>query len=1059
MAEIHIALVGGIDQTTDTKLLPDGRLSALSDVRFRKHGKIGPRNGYSTGAGGVAAVASAEYANGHTLLLTDRTSISGHPIIDVIADGVGGRTDYGVDGSSTGTTGYNSSLTSLGGVTRRPLAVTSTTGCMSCDIVNTGVYLLAVSSDGDIFGGTADPLPRGIVSVFDAGTLKQQTAQMLGETFAGVETSNLHAQLVGAFVLIFYAKGTTAIRMERWTAGSLGTVPTVSTAAATVATATSATAARYAHVAPYDSTKCLLCFQSGATTMEWGFVSSSGVYTQMATWAVTNTVRPCICRVGNAGTDVAVVWNDGATFDVGTGYFGRWSAAGAVVTAATALSGFASVAFPFASGYPIVAPAAITGDIVLAAICKVTAPTGTHTLFQNAAATIQDVCPFMVPASLPFTLGNGFYVWMVDATKSFSGGSPLALGTYRLLDVFRTTITGAGSIPLGPGGKPQVGGAANLKALPAKYMTDVSARNDNRNSVASTPSQSPMPGCVATACLLPVLGADSVFGPQLTYVEQGTLAERLQPATLQGQTMFSGPRVCVYDGARFYASGLFNGPAELYLTDLGVVASGLGAGTYQYCAVWERVDSLGQRTLSAPSNPVSITVIANTKVQIQVSTPPPCGNNGRAGLNNGFDYYRRFYRTLAGGSVFYALPVLAATATLVDVLPAATYNQSVQPASDVSADATISDNEVLYTQGAQGGLSGILQNDEPPSAKFVAAGSDRFILGGLDEPSAVQLSKLVFPGEAVRWSASAAFKQYIDADVTGVAAQDGQWLVFSRVAIFAFGGEGPDDSGQGTFTEPVKLPSAVGCLSGRSICATPIGLFFQGEAGIYLLPRGGGTPQWIGQRIQDELASFPVVTTTYFDQTAGVAYMACCNAAGSAGILLGYDINQNEWFKDNVQTTVIVTIAKFNGQLLLNGNITQISAAWKDNYTGAQDIVVAPVIATADIRPFGVLGAGRTRKAVLLGEFRSASNVTMLVEVSTDSGTTYTTIGTFTMAGTAGTAFRRECLLPRPRETAFRFRVTLTPSASTVEAPVINAITLEVFKSEGTPRLAASERA
>jgi hypothetical protein len=1055
LSELHVPLVGGIDQAVDTKLLPDGRLSALSDVRFRKQGKIGPRNGYAAGVAGVAAVASVEHAPGHNLMLTDRTGLGNGlaPQVHVTLDSTGGIGEFAT-GAVANTYGYNSSLTSLGCVTRRNMAVGVSAGCMSCDAVNTGGgYLLFVHTDGDLLAGSASPTSKGIVSVFDAGTLKQLTADPLQDTASSIAVTNAHAIVVGSFVLIFTARATTAIRMERWSVGSLGSPPTKQTNPINAATATSATAAKYAHVAPYDSTNGLLCFQSGATTMEWGYVDNAGTYTQKATWSVTNTVRSCICRVGSGSTNVVVVWADGATFGAGNLSYGVWSSTGSVVTATTALDAGGTVA-----GYPMVAPVAVGAGYVFAWSQDNGAgmpPLVNATRFNNPGIGPVNFINNMVPASLPFALGNGAYIWMADAVKTGAGGSPLALATYRLFDVHRATGEG-------PGGIPQVGGAANLKALPGKYMLSFAAQNDNRVSVAAATSQSPMPGCAAAATVLPVLGADSVYSPQLVYVEQGSLSERFQAAQLQAQTLFSGPRVCAYDGARFYASGLFGGPAELYTADAGAVGySSLGAGTYQYVAVWERVDALGQRTFSAPSNPVSITVAANHRVDLTVTAPPSCGNNGQpTSGTTPFDYSVRFFRTLNGGTIFYAIQVNqnVSAAGLVNALPAQT-SRTVQVAFDISSDATIALNEVLYTQGAQGGLSGILQNDEPPSAKFIAAGSDRFILGGLDEPNAVQLSKLVFPGEAIRWSASVAFRQYIDADVTGVAAQDGQWYVFSRNAVFAFGGEGPDDSGQGTFTEPVKLPSAVGCLSGRSICQTPLGIFFQGEAGIYLLPRGGGTPTWIGQRIQDEIASFPIVTATYFDQAAGVAYMAACNTAASAGILLGYDVNQNEWFKDNVQSTVISNIAKFNGQLLLNGNITQVTGAWKDNFTGSQDIVVAPVVTTGDIRPFGVLGAGRTRKAVILGELRSASNSTMLVEVSTDSGTTYTTIGTFTMAGTAGTAFRRECLLPRPRETAFRFRVTLTPSASTVEAPVVNAITLEVFKSEGTPRLAASERA
>ncbi len=1042
MPEVNIPLVSGVDEAVDTKLLPTGALSVLTNGRIRKPGKIGPRNGYDGTelAPSSLIVASAEMQVGYTLSVKERSLVNELPQIEAIVETNAGTVlnTSTTPAVGTGAVSRNSSLTTLGGVSRSVVPFPCVAGDAASDLYGAGKYLVCAHCDMDVIGGSATPLGVVTTTLYDSATLRPLGNSVLDTGGGGVAATNPHIVAIGTTFLIFCARGAT-IRVGTWDSTSASTSPFQAGTAVCV-TATSVAAAKLFHVAPYDSSNVILCFQSAATTMEWGFVNASGVYTQMATWVVVNAVRNCLCRVGNGSSNIAVIWADGATFSTGNCSYGVWDSAGAVVTAATALDSTGEVA-----GFPMVAPIATTGGIMLVwSNDRGPAATNSNKTTTRLAGSSTYALFNMVPASLPFTLRSGTYIWMADAAKTRSGGSVIGPATYRLYDALFLSAAG---------GLPAAGGCANLKALPAKYMLGFNSSNDNRRQVVSCGSQSPMPSVSAAVTVLPVLGNDGLFAPELTYIEDGVLAERLQTCKTQNTLFFSGPRVTVYDGSQFYPSGLFSGPAEIYAADGGVVASGLGAGTYQYVAVWELRDGNGQRTFSAPSNPVSITVIANTQVNLTASGAPPSSNRGHPAVTLVADYSLVWYRTLAGGTVFHrieALPRVAGTA--LDIA-------SMTATADIALDAAISDNETLYTQGERGGLSGLLQNDEPPSAKFLAAGSDRVILGGLDDATAVQFSKLIFPGEPIQWTSSDSHRAIVDEAVSGVAALDGIWYVFTRSAIWAISGAGPDDSGQGSFDVPRRLPSPVGCLSGRSLLETPDGLMFQGQSGIYLLPRGGGAPVWIGDKVQDTLASYPIVTATYFDKSESLAYFACCNSAGSQGIVLVYDVEHAAWSVDSISNTLVTTISKFNGSILLNGRLQQLSGAWKDNFTGAQNLVVPTVTTTGDIRPFGILGHGRTRKVVILGEHRSASNSTMLVEESADSGATYTTIGSFTMAGTAGTSFTRECLLKYQLGTAYRFRITMTPSASTVEAPIVNAVTLQVFKSEGTPRLAASERA
>lgn len=1042
MSEIDIPLGGGIDQSIDTKILPNGALSALTDVRFRKLGKVGQRRGYQyANITNAAVLASAEYAPGHEVHILDKSQADVQPRVAVSAMAVSGTVEYISPGNSGFQgVGANAAIANLGCPSRLMLSQFVAGGVSASDVAYAGNFIYVAYCDSDVISGTATPAPTVTVDVLDAATRKVLRTNPLE---IGTNPRNPHFVVVGTKVLLFYTIGTTAIRCAIFdsTSALLFDVPTT----VTTATATSATAAQYHHAAIYDSTTAILCYQSGAAVMSWGTVDVAGTFTSKATWAVTNTVRPCMCRVGNASTDVAVVWCDGATLGAGTVSYGTWTIAGAVATATTLLDNNNGGR---AAGFPVIAPIGFTTGVIAAWNHDSSGvPDRNYVgVFRNGVTNLACI-PDAAIVSIPFTLGTGTYAWIADAVKTRSGGSPLAFGTFRLWDL---SLAG-GTLPSGIGYSPCT--VAPLQALPGKYALATSANNDTRRSVVAVPGMSAMPGVTCVATSLPVLGADGVYRAELVTLEAGPLAERLQSAIIQGQLFFSGGRIAVYDGANYYESGLYGGPAELYAGDGGVVGSGLDAGTYQYVAVFEWIDVLGQRHLSPPSNPVSITVAANHKVTL-TATGPIC--SGRLGAAGSFQSIAtRFYRTLAGGTVFYL-----ANASPVGI---GTYGGAYATYDDISNDATTSTREVLYTQGAQGGLSGILQNDEPPAAKFVWAGSDRLILGGLEDPSGVQFSKLVFPGEPVRWSASEAFRVYIDSPVTGVASLDGMWFVFSRSAIWAFSGQGPDDAGNGDFSSPRRIPSSVGCLSGRSIVETKDGLMFLGQAGIYLLPRGGGAPEWIGERVQDVLVTYPIITCALFDKREGLAYFGCVDATGTTGTILIYDVNYGQWQQDTFNSSMpLATLSKFGDSMVLNGWYRQSTTLFADNPAGS-NVSVVPVITTGDIRPFGTLGWGRTRKVCVLGEIRSTSvTTTLLVEVSTDSGVTFTQIGSFVISvltGAVGTRFRKECLLPYPRAESFRFRLTLTPTTAGAEVPVLNSLTLEVFKAPGTTRLAASERA
>lgn len=262
---------------------------------------------------------------------------------------------------------------------------------------------------------------------------------------------------------------------------------------------------------------------------------------------------------------------------------------------------------------------------------------------------------------------------------------------------------------------------------------------------------------------------------------------------------------------------------------VSAVTAGAGAnppaGTYTFVAVREWIDGSGALHRSPVSNPVTL-VHSGGSITVGAYVSPWQYLYGRERI--------AFYRTTNGGTTFHRINPGPGSAP-----PAVGFFNDTSPYTDAATDATISANEILYTQAERSGLSGMLETWGAPGCSCVWAGQERTICGGLENRNRVRWSNLYYPGEGISWPEHPAFWVDLDEDVTAVACLDGIWIAFSRNSIWAITGQGPDAFGQGSFDTPRKLTSGQGCYSWRSVVEAPVGLFFQGiDRQIYLLQRG-----------------------------------------------------------------------------------------------------------------------------------------------------------------------------------------------------------------------------
>ena len=315
-----------------------------------------------------------------------------------------------------------------------------------------------------------------------------------------------------------------------------------------------------------------------------------------------------------------------------------------------------------------------------------------------------------------------------------------------------------------------------------------------------------------------------------TLVGTGELPDALQQAQGNDATIFATANPGQFNG-RVEIPGAQYPPRNPKLTHVGTGTTP-AAGTYLYVVVREWKDTFGNVYRSPISDPVQIVKAAGGTTQIDCYDDP-----WENGLIAAFSYghpgsVTKVFRTAASGSVFYNVSGIDG---LVTPGVAATSTQLI----DATPDSTLISGEILYTQGASGGNSGLLDWWGPPPCRCLWTGIDRQIAGGLENEHRIQFSNLFFTGEQISWPEDPAFYVMLPEPVTAVAALDTYWLAFTSSSIYLITGQGPDPMGVGSFDAPRKISSNVGARSWRSLVETPEGIMFQaGDGQVYVVQRG-----------------------------------------------------------------------------------------------------------------------------------------------------------------------------------------------------------------------------
>lgn len=356
--------------------------------------------------------------------------------------------------------------------------------------------------------------------------------------------------------------------------------------------------------------------------------------------------------------------------------------------------------------------------------------------------------------------------------------------------------------------------------------------------------------------LVPVQGGSMVTGLVFDRYAVCTNAE------IDGTTIFGGGMAMAYDGQKVAPVSFVLAPSvDAYAKTAG---GNLSAGNYQYVGVWEWRDALGRLHQSVTSKISEIEGVADgDAVKLRLGLPRLLPLNQQGAVLS-------VYRTQANSTEFHWLFSADATAP-------ATY-------TDKASDAEIAERAAPYTAG------GVLEAVMPPSARVVHVHRRRVWLAGCENPTQVWYSREVAPKEAPCFNEG--FTMTFPEAVTALGTLGEALATFSRSKIWLVFGDGPTDAGtDNTFMPPAAVMSDVGCIDPRSVVATPMGLMFQSEAGIYLLGQDRSV-RYVGAPVEEVLRQYPTITSAVLIADRGQVRFTCNGQSDARIVIYYYQLDQ-----------------------------------------------------------------------------------------------------------------------------------------------------------------------
>lgn len=542
---------------------------------------------------------------------------------------------------------------------------------------------------------------------------------------------------------------------------------------------------------------------------------------------------------------------------------------------------------------------------------------------------------------------------------------------------------------------------------------------------------------------------------------------------LAENTYFAGGQLGNYDGQSItqHAFPMFPEGIHCLRVATGGAAGKLTVGVHQIVAVYEWTDGAGNRVQSAPSLPVTVTVVVDSDTITVIV--PTTQLAQQCGYNLSFSTLTiALYMTAAGGLSFYRVTPDLVGAAPVNVTTTSTITITV--GAPVIPDSRLTTNELLYTQPNQAGTT--LPNMPPGPMHGIGVSQNRVWGFVSDEPLEYTFSQEPLPNTGLQFNPDAlgGILPAVSGGGVAIAALDEKTILFARDKLYAVYGNGPNAAGGfNGFSEPQEIPSDVGCSEARSIVSTPKGIFFKSAKGWYLLGRdlsvgyvGEGVARWDSAsvtsavmianrqeiRITSESTSIPTLVYSYEVDAWSTYYMGNIIHPGAITDSMWWPATE-EWVHLHPSSTIFP------------GLMQDTTGSYTDG-AGTSSPVGFFIYGRTGWLHLGALeGFQRVRRAYLTGTTFAAptTSLTMLFDfddaydtAGMGSYSVVTDLSTITFGSVESIDLRHRLTKQKCKSIAFSF---LEGSANVSKIPItgFQALSLEVGLKKGVNRLPSTQ--
>ena len=363
--------------------------------------------------------------------------------------------------------------------------------------------------------------------------------------------------------------------------------------------------------------------------------------------------------------------------------------------------------------------------------------------------------------------------------------------------------------------------------------------------------------------------------------------------------------------------------------------------------------------------------------------------------------------------------------------------------SDLISDTNALAGEFLYTEGGE------LPNTAPISCWYVTAHRNRLFI--ISENNRIFFTKEY--EQTIGPSFVDTFFVPLDGmdhdKPTALASAGGELIIFREESIWSISGDGPDNTGTGSYFTPRLITSSLGALKGTPTLFSQEGLFFQSPKGIHALTAEG--PQYLGAPVEDEVGADRIIQIFQDQATETIRFVMSTK-------ILVYNHLFKQWSVDkpaHLSSNTIVGGMLLDGTphyLLSNRHLLKDSAGFKDSTT-----YIPLKMKTGWIAVENLQGFQRIYRFLLLGESKDKHVLSVKVYYDYDDSTVVDTYS-FTTSSAADANLQFRGHLSKQKCQAIKFEVEdADNSASDGDGYAINEILLEVGLKKGGFRLPTTQ--